>query len=158
MAIGVTGETTTLPFVRKDPAPTSKTGEIEYILSKEGHLMRMETCPVRRWVDIRLHFSADGWNEIYPHKFRFTPDWEDPGVDMSPDSSYASTHSFGTSYVVSKSGFLTVPIELPEEMVKIIKDSESTLGADEYFAVKFDVLARKGTEWFLVDPRLGVRR
>ena len=66
-------------------------------------------------------------------------------------------HSFGTEYAVSKSGYLETPIELPEDVVSFIAAWKTELSENEYFSVKFGVLAKKGTEWWLADPRVGIR-
>lgn len=158
MAIGVKGETATLPFVRKDPTPTSWTNEIKFTLSATGLFTRMENCPVRKIHDIRLRFEAQGWKEIYPFNFSFTTGWGDPGVQMEEKPILGPGHSFGGAYLVSTAGLLTVPVHLPDEMVKYIEACEPNLSKGDYLAVKFDVLAKKGDKWWFVDPRLGVRR
>ena len=144
-------------FVRDDTPPEISSDVINYTLSPDCRLSREVSCPVRLFHEIELHFYARGWDEVFPFNFRLTTDWAPPGVEMVLVPRLSADHSFGSSFTTSKSGYLTVQVNLPGDMVRFIEAWRDELTENEYLSVKFDVLAKKGTEWWLADPRLGVK-
>lgn len=118
------------------------------------HFNRLDPEPIRRLQDLKFEFKATEWDEVFLFNFHLAHDWPMEKVNWTPHS----VPTYTTPYFDCKQPdgtFLWDGSSLPPDIRQYV--SEFIRGEDEYAILKFDVLAQRDGEWFMVDPGTGIK-